>query len=184
MARVKPIPRERMTPEQRRVADAISEMRTTATLRGPHGVWIHTPKVAALVAPMLHYLRNEAPVPLRLSALAILTAARAWTLQYAWFAHEKRAIKGGLDPEVVEAIKHRRTPSFKNEDEAAVYALTTELLETRAVSDTTYNRALAALGEATLLYLTSIIGCYMMVAVVLTTFQVDVPEGEAPPLAP
>jgi 4-carboxymuconolactone decarboxylase len=184
MARLKPIPRERMTPEQRRVADAISEMRTTATLRGPHGVWIHTPEVAALVAPMLHYLRNDAPVPLRLSALAILTAARAWTAQYAWFAHEKRAIKGGLDPAVVDAIKHRRTPTFAKEDEAAVYALTTELLETRAVSDSTYARALAALGEKALMYVTNIIGCYMMVAVVLATFQVDVPEGEAPPLLP
>jgi 4-carboxymuconolactone decarboxylase len=183
MARVNPIPRERMTPEQRRVTDDISRMRTNATLRGPHGVWIHTPEVAALVAPMLHYLRNEAPIPLRLSALAILTAARAWTAQYAWFSHEKRARQGGLDPAVIEAIKNRRTPVFANEDEAAVYALTMELLDKRSVSDATYARALAALGEETLLYLTSLIGCYMMVAVVLTTFQVDVPPGETPPLS-
>lgn len=183
MARVNPIPRERMTPEQRRVADAMSQMRANATLRGPHGVWLHTPEVAALVAPMLRYLRNEAPIPLRLSALAILVAARAWTAQYAWLSHEKRARQGGLDPAVIDAIKNRRTPVFANEDEAAVYGLTTELLDKRAVSDATYARALAALGETTLLYLTSLIGCYMMVAVVLTTFQVDVPPGETPPLS-
>jgi 4-carboxymuconolactone decarboxylase len=174
MTRINPISPDRMTPEQARAA------RIHAPNRGPHSVWLHTPEVLERVAPLLSYLRNEAPVPLRLSALAILATARAWTAQYAWAAHEKRALAGGLDPAVVEAIKHRRVPDFVNEDEAAVHTLATELLEMRAVSDATYARAMAALGETALLYVVNIIGCYLMVAAVLTTFRVDAPEGAAP----
>jgi 4-carboxymuconolactone decarboxylase len=184
MARIHPIPRERMTPEQVRAFEATATGGPRAPDRGPHSVWLHTPEVLARVNPLLTYLRNEAPVPLRLSALAILVTARAWTAQYAWASHEKRALAGGLDPAVVDAIKHRRTPDFANEDEAAVYTLAHELLEARAVSDATYARAAAALGETTLMYVVNIIGCYLMVAAVLTTFRVDVPDGIAPPLAP
>lgn len=184
MARINPIPLDRMTAEQRRVFDAMTATRVSATNRGPHSVWLHTPEVLERAAPLLSYLRNEAPVPLRLSALAILVTARAWTAQYAWAAHEGRALEGGIDPAIIDAIKHRRAPGFTNEDEAAVYALTNELLDTRAVSDATYARAIAALGETALMHLVNIIGCYLMVAAVLTTFRVDVPAGAAPPLAP
>jgi 4-carboxymuconolactone decarboxylase len=183
MARIHPIPRERMTPEQVRAFESMAATKLNPPNRGPHAVWLHTPEVLEKVAPLLTYLRNTAPVPLRLSALAILVTARAWTAQYAWAAHEKRALAGGLDPAIVDAIKHRRTPGFTNEDEAAVYALACELIETRAVSDETYARTIAALGETTLLYVVNIIGCYLMVAAVLTTFRVDAPEGAAP-LAP
>lgn len=121
-------------------------------------------------------------MPLRLSALAILTTARAWTAQYAWWAHEKRALDGGLDPAIIDAIKHRRAPIFAKKDEAIVYGLTNELLETRAVSDETYASAVAILGERNLMYLVNLIGCYLMVAATLVTFRVDVPDGNSLPL--
>jgi 4-carboxymuconolactone decarboxylase len=184
MARINAIPRERMTAEQLHAVEAMATMRSHGEMRGPHSVWMHTPEVLDLVAPMLNYLRNKTPLPLRLSALAILTTARAWTAQYAWWAHEKRALKGGLDPAIVDAIKHRRKPLFVEEDEAIVYGLTNELLETRAVSDETYTNAVAILGEKNLMYLVNLIGCYLMVAATLVTFQIDVPEGATPPLAP
>lgn len=184
MARIDPIPRDRMNADQRRAFDAMMSGRGGDANRGPHSIWLHTPEVLARAAPLVSYLRNEAPVPLRLSALAILVTARAWTAQYAWAAHEKRAIEGGLDPAIVAAIKDGRTPAFAKEDEAAVYALAHELLETRALGDATYARALAALGETTLMHIVNIVGCYLMVAAVLTAFRVDVPEGATPPFGP
>lgn len=180
MARIDPIPSERMTAEQRHAIEAMAPTRSHNEMRGPHSVWMHTPEVLDLVAPMLTYLRNKTPLPLRLSALAILTTARAWSAQYAWWAHEKRALKGGLDPAIVDAIKHRRTPVFAKDDEAIVYDLTTELLETRAVGDATYARALGILGEKNLMYLVNLVGCYLMVAATLVTFKVDVPDGSLP----
>ena len=184
MARIDAIPSERMTAEQRHAAEAMAAMRSHGETRGPHSVWMHTPEVLDLVAPMLNYLRNKTPLPLRLSALAILTTARAWTAQYAWWAHEKRALEGGLDPAIIDAIKHQRTPVFAKDDEAIVYALTNELLETRAVSYETYARAVKILGEKNLMYLVNLIGCYLMVAATLVTFRVDVPDGGIPPLQP
>jgi 4-carboxymuconolactone decarboxylase len=184
MARINPIARDCMTPEQTRAFEAMATTKLNPPNRGPHSVWLHTPEVLEKVAPLLNYLRNKTPVPLRLSALAILITARAWTAQYAWAAHEKRALEGGVDPAVVDAIKHRRMPNFAKEDEAAVYALTNELIATRAVSDATYARATAALGETMLMYLVNIVGCYLMVAAVLVAFRVDVPKGTHPPLAP
>lgn len=173
-----------MSPEQARAFQSMAATKVNPANRGPHSVWLHTPEVLEKVVPLLNYLRNRTPVPLRLSALTILVTARAWTAQYAWAAHERRALEGGIDQGIVDAIKHRRAPDFAREDEAAAYALTNELLETRAVSDATYARATAALGETTVMYLINIIGCYLMVSAVLVTFRVDVPEGATPPLAP
>jgi 4-carboxymuconolactone decarboxylase len=184
MARIEPIPRDRMTPDQAHAFAAMAKTRANPPNRGPHSVWLHTPDVLERVAPLVNHLRTGTPVPLRLSALAILITARAWTAQYAWAAHEKRALDGGLDPAIIDAIKHRRPPEFAREDEAAVYALVNELVEIRAVGDATYARAVAALGETILMYLTNIVGCYLMVAAVLVAFRVDVPDGATPPLAP
>lgn len=64
-----------------------------------------------------------------------------------------------------------------------MYALATELSVERRLSDTTYQSAVATLGEQTVLDLVTIIGFYTMVAVVLVAIDVDISDGGAKPLA-
>ena len=42
--------------------------------------------------------------PAKLSEIAILVTARHWTSHYEWFAHKRLALKGGMDPKIIEDI--------------------------------------------------------------------------------
>ncbi len=61
--------------------------------------------------------------------------------------------------------------------------LCAELYRTREIGDATYARAIEALGEAGVVEIVAVAGFYTMVALTLNAFQVDIPDGGAPPLA-
>ena len=83
-------------------------------------------------------------------------------------------------PDVIEAIRERRTPHFFKEDERLVYDITLELNTTHHLSETSFNRGMAMFGEQAMVELVSAIGFYSMVAMTLNAFEVPLPTGEEP----
>lgn len=83
--------------------------------------------------------------------------------------------KLGLDEEVANAIRDRKIPKLKTDEDIIVFQVTSELLENRNVSDGTCETARDIPGEQTLLDLVTIIGFYVMVALLLVTFGVEIP---------
>jgi 4-carboxymuconolactone decarboxylase len=128
------------------------------------------------------YLRFNSALPPRLSELAILITAREWTQNYEWQAHHDIALKAGLKPETAAAIAEGRRPDGMAEDEAIVYALCTELIENKGVSDATYAKAVKAFGERGVIDAVGITGYYTMLAMVLNTART--PHTGAAPLKP
>lgn len=183
MARIPPIPRQEMTPEQVRVNDKIASARAGGQAQGPFGVWLRTPEFAEIAGDFGIYLRTKTTLPRRLLELTVLTVARVWTAQYEWYAHEKFVGAAGLDPALVEDLRHGRWPSFAEPEDKLVYDVIMEIQEKRRLSDTTYRRAVEMLGEQTVIDLITVIGYYTMLAVVLTGLEVDTPDGSTP-LAP
>ena len=57
-----------------------------------------------------------------------------------------------------------------------------EILEAQRLSDDRYARAVKALGEPAVVELVSLIGFYIMVAVLLVSYEVEIPDGGTPPL--
>jgi 4-carboxymuconolactone decarboxylase len=178
MGRLKPIAPDRLTPHQKELV----AQRPGGRVRGPWTAWLHTPGLWDSVVPLMDYLRTKTAVPPRLLEIATLVPVRAWTAQFAWALHEQDALKAGLDPAVIEAIRTRKQPPFSKEDEAIVYAMATELVDDKRVSPATYAKALGVLGEEALVTLVTTVGFFAMVAGLLTTFDVDVPEGMKLPL--
>ena len=184
MARIDPIPPEQMTPEQQRLNDEIAATRSGENAGGPFALWLRTPELAVHANALGNHLRLNSLVPRRLTEIAILTVARHWTAQYEWHVHEKHVRDAGVPQSVVDAIRERRRPDFAEAGDEAVYQLAMELNEQRAVSDETYARAVDLLGAQAVVDLATTIGFYIMVAVVLVTCQVDLPDGVRPPLDP
>jgi len=182
VARIDPIPLDEMTPEQRRINDAIAGKRGGGQAKGPFGIWLRTPALAAKAAAFGDHLRAELSIPQKLQELAILVVARHWSAQYEWFAHARHAAEVGIEPAIVEAIRTRRAPSISDDKEAIVYRVAKELCETRNLSDDAYARAVTLLGEQAVVDLVTTIGFYVMVAMVLVGFRVDVPDGGPKPL--
>jgi 4-carboxymuconolactone decarboxylase len=146
----------------------------------PFSVWLRNAELCENTLKLQEIFASQVKLERRLLELMILVAARAATAQYAWFIHEPHAVKFGIAPGIIEAIRERRTPDFCREDERLVYDLTLELNTTGTLSEGSFDRGLVTLGEQGMVELVSAIGFYSMVAMSLNAFAVAVPTGKDP----
>jgi 4-carboxymuconolactone decarboxylase len=181
--RMPPIPADKMTDAQRAAVAAFKAARS-AEISGPFVPLLRSPEVMTRARAMGDYLRYKSALPPRLSEFVILLTARRWTQQYEWNAHRPLALQGGLGADVVTAIAEGRRPDRLADDEDAVYTLWDELQKNQSVSDATYGRAVAKLGEQGVIDALGITGYYTMLAMVMNTTRTPLPPGVAPPLAP
>jgi 4-carboxymuconolactone decarboxylase len=175
---------ETMTPEQKKVADAIQSGPRGAGLRGPFNALMRSPDLCDLVQRVGAYVRFSSSIPPALNELAICMAGRKWTAQYEFYAHRKLGIDAGLNPAILDAVADGSRPEGMSADETLVYDFATELLGTGAVSDAHYQPVLARFGERGVMDLVGAIGYYSLVSMVLNVAQVQLPAGETPPLKP
>ena len=182
--RLPTIPPQVYTPEQKQAAEAFEQARGKPPF-GPFQPLMHSPEVMTLARAMGDYLRFKPKIGTTLSELVILLTARRWTQDYEWYVHAPIAEKAGIVPEIVAAIRDGRRPARMSEDETIVYDFTTELQDTRRVSDTTYARAEARFGKAGIVDLAAISGYYTLLAMELNTARYPIPQdGQRLPRLP
>jgi 4-carboxymuconolactone decarboxylase len=179
MSRLPEIDENELSAAQQRTYGEIKRVR--GRVRGPFAVWLRNAELGEYTFKLQDMFASRVKLERRLVQLMILVAARLSTAQYAWFIHEPHALNHGISPDIVEAIRVRRTPSFTREDERAVYDITVELHTTYALSEQNFQRGMALFGEQGLVELVSAIGFYSMVAMTLNAFGVEAP-GERQPL--
>jgi 4-carboxymuconolactone decarboxylase len=178
--RMGPIPAEKMTDSQKKAAADHTAAR--GSLTGPWSVLVRSPEMMGRVRGLSDYVRFNSALPPRLSEFVILITARQWSQAYEWNAHYPLAVKGGLKPEIANAIGDGRRPHGMAEDEEALYDFCTELLQNHSVSDATYARAVAKFGEKALLDGIGLMGHYSLIGMVLNTARTPVEPGGPPPL--
>jgi len=179
MSRLPPLSIDRLTPEQEKLYQEIMRTRSKG-LDGPFGVWLRKPSVGEPCEKLQNAFRLNGTLDRRVAELLILVVAREWTAQYAWQLHEQLALKAGLAPATIDAIRNRQKPTTLLEDEKSVYDVASELITTRRVSRSTFDSALSALGEDKLIEVVSAVGFYTMVCMTLNAFEVPNVEGAAP----
>jgi len=153
-------------------------------IAGPYNIMLRSPVFGQRMFDLLHYLRWQTSVPLRLNEFAILIIGRQWRSQVEWFAHAPLAIKAGLSPQIVAELKLSKRPSNMPPEEAAVYDFITELMTKHEVSDATFNRARELFGEQQVVDLTAVAGTYITIAMFLAMAEESVPAGEELPFKP
>ncbi|WP_135468645.1 carboxymuconolactone decarboxylase family protein [Crenalkalicoccus roseus] len=181
--RLPAIPPERMSAEQRRVAEAITAG-PRGSIRGPFAALLRSPPVADRVQSLGEYLRFHSVLPPALKELAILITARQWTAQFEWYAHHRLAMEAGLPPAIARAVAEGREPEGMDEDQRIVWTFCTELHRDRGVSDATYAKAVQRFGEQGVVELVAVSGYYVLVSMVLNVSRVPLPAGEEAPLRP
>ena len=181
MARIDKVKRENLTPRQLKLYDGIMRTRPRGNLSGPFSVWINTPDIAEPADGLANCFRVNPKLGKRLIELITLMACRNATVQYAWSVHEPLALKEGLTQETINAIRARKRPDFKRDDERLIYDLVTELLATKTLSAVTFERATDAFGRDAVIEAVSCAGFYGMIGLLLNVF--DVPAQPGIPLA-
>jgi len=174
---------DQLTDQQKPLAEQIMKV-SSVGIGGPYNPLLRSPVLGQRMFDLLHYLRWETSVPLKLNEFAILIIGRQWRSQVEWLAHAPLAIKAGLSPDIVAELKANKRPSNMPPQESVVYDFVTELTTQHAVSDETFNRAKELLGEQQVVDLTAVAGGYVAVAMLLAMSEQDVPPGKEPPFKP
>jgi 4-carboxymuconolactone decarboxylase len=181
--RMPPIAAAALTEAQRKAIEEFKAARS-ADVSGPFVPLLRSPEVMTRTRAMGDYLRFRSSLPPRLSEFVILLISRRWTQQYEWNAHQPLAIQAGIRPEIVAAIAEGRRPEGMTPDQDAIYTLVDELHRNQSVSDASYARAVASVGEAGVIDALGIAGYYTLLAMVMNTARTPLPPGAAPGLAP
>ncbi len=180
--RIKLLSPEEMSPEQKQTYDeAIAGKRGKPP--APMMAWLNSPEMARHATRLGEQLRFNTIFSPDLSEIAILVTARHWTAHYEWWAHKRLALKGGLDPNIIDAIRDRRTPQFENDKARVIYDVAKSLHEDHGVSKTLYEKAVRLLTERGLVEIIGLCGYYTLVSMTLNTFEFELPEGEVSELA-
>lgn len=172
-----------MTAEQKKaVAEIVSGPR--GALVGPFIPLLRSPDFMGRLQKTGEYLRFGSVFETRLSELAILITARAWSQNFEWHHHRPIAEKAGVRVAVIDAIAAGRRPEAMAHDEAAIYDFLDELARTKTVSEPTYGRVARMFGEKGVIDLIGIHGYYSLLAMILNVTQAPLPDGAKPGLEP
>jgi 4-carboxymuconolactone decarboxylase len=149
----------------------------------PMMAWLNSPEMARHATRLGGFLRFDTVFPAKISEIAILVTARHWTSHYEWFAHKRLALKGGMDPKIIDDIRDRRTPQFDDPKAKIVYDVAKSLHEGHGVSNSLYDEAVKTVGERGVTEIIGLCGYYTMVSMTLNTFEFGLPDGEVSELA-
>ncbi len=181
--RMPPIPTDKMTDAQRKVAaEIIAGPR--GKVEGPYWPIIRSPGLTEALQKVGEYYRYRCPLDRKLNEMAALMAARSWSQQFIWDVHILQALDAGLKNDIALAIAEGRRPAGMADEEELLYDFVTELLANQGASDATYERTVAKFGESGVIDIVGIIGYYTTLAMIMNVARTPRLEGRPLPLAP
>ena len=149
---------------------------------------LQSPRLAIPLADAHHFVRYETVLGPRLTELAILTTAREVDSEFEWTQGEDHGIAGKTPPEagraVVDVIKYCKPLVGLEEKDAVVIGFGRELFGRNHVSSETFASALRLFGRRGVTELANLMGLYTESALALKAYDLQLPAGRTPSLAP
>jgi 4-carboxymuconolactone decarboxylase len=170
---------ERMTPAQREVATLIASGRR-GEVSGPFVPALRSAEFTRRLQHLGEYLRYDNALPPRIREIVILLTAQRWSQKFEWSVHVPIALEAGLTRATLEDVGAGRRPSRLSDDEGSAFDFVRELIDTRAVSDRTYDAAVAAFGEAAVIDMIGTIGYYSTLAMIMNVARTPAPAADPP----
>ena len=184
MARLPLATRESVPEGQRAAFDEMVKGLGAVPRYGPGSVMIHVPKAHQWATLLNHYLREESSLPKKIQELAMLVTARELDCQHIWNAHAGSARKAGVRNELVDALRDRKELPALAPDEAAVVHYGREFFRTHRVSRGAFQAAREPLGREGVVELGLVMGNYSLLALLINSFDTDLPPDRTEPLLP
>lgn len=149
-------------------------------LHGPAGVQLYSTRTTQHLHAINRYLRFEAGFTPRVREIAILITAREMDSQFEWVAHEPEALKEGVEPQVIDVIKYRKSTEGLAETDAIVIELGRQIWRDHRVTSELFAKAKAVFGPHKLVELVLLMGNYAGTAALLTAFDMQLHAGHKP----
>ena len=174
--RLPAIKREDLDDAGKKLFDA----RLPADSFGPGAIRLYSPAVADHMGAVNSYLRYKSGLDPRLVQLAILVTARESDSEYEWTAHEPQGLKAGLQPEIIDIVRFRKSPDGLAEKDAVIIQLGREAVGKHHLSSGVAARALNLFGKQGLVDYVSLMGDYAATAILLNAFDQHVRPTDKP----
>jgi len=169
-----------MDAEQARVYDAAKQ--SSGIVGGPYTAYIRLPRLFE-ACQNLRACLSSGPLSRREQQIVNLVVARHWNARYPWFAQVRGALAVGIDQGVIDAINARKSPSLTDVRERTCFAVASEVLANKGLSDESYAAAEKTMGLESLVALIATIGSFSMTCLTAATFGIDPPPTNPAPLA-
>ncbi len=152
-------------------------------LRGPIGMWMHSPEVAKAMFDVRRRVRYGSAKDQRLTELTIIATAREMNNQYIYTAHEPAARNAGLEQEIIDIVRFQERldqvaeTDGLGETEKTIIQFAREVINEEKVSSETFVKAIELFGSEGVIDLTGLIGYYNFVSMTVRAFDVQRPIG-------
>jgi 4-carboxymuconolactone decarboxylase len=180
MARIAILDRDDMNAEQARVYDAAKA--SSGIVGGPYYAYIRLPKLFEACQDLRASL-SSGPLSRREQQIVNLVVARHFNARYPWFAQVRASLAVGIEQSVIDAINARKIPDLADARERTCFAVASELLANKGLSDKTYAAAQDAVGLEALVALVASTGSFSMTCLTANTFGIEPPAANPTPLA-
>ncbi len=177
MTRIPPLSREEMNPAQQAILDKVA---------GNTGRIGFGPAIGYAYSAEVWRLHNESSTHLLDCSLTnpqvriiSMTTVKHWKARYPWSAQAKQAVGAGLSLEIIEAINDGREPDFATQEDAAVFAMTKELLAAGNLSEAGFKAAEETLGHLRMAEIVHTIGHFTTTAMMANLVGVEPPDDAA-----
>ena len=171
--RIKEIPEDKLSAEQAKVFKDLVAGR--GRLLTPYKIWIHSPRLAAVLETIGTFLNKTSSLSEREVELTICIIANHWKGEYVWAAHVKMCRDLGFPQGVFDAIRAGQVPVLDNERERALYDLAMISMAPGGGSDEVFNRAEKLLGRNGIAEVLALLGYYTSVSMGMKLHRVPVP---------
>jgi 4-carboxymuconolactone decarboxylase len=152
---------------------------------GPFLPLLRSPELLDRVGKVGEYLRFESVLDARIRELVTCAAARHVSNQFEWLMHAPLAVKAGVAPATIEAIRLGARPRALPADEEAALDFSTELMQRHGASEPAYQAVLASFGEQGVVELTTLVGYFVMVSWLMNVAHTPAQAGaQGPALEP
>jgi 4-carboxymuconolactone decarboxylase len=185
--RLRPLRPDELDAEQRVLYDALTDTPGRVQrdddggLQGPFDAMLRAPRSGAALQSVGAELRYRSALPDRVRELATLMVAARHRSAYEWHAHAPLAAAVGIPDTLVEAVRTGGPVEPDDPTERAAAVAVAQLLTSGDLDDAAWSAAVAALGEAGAVELTTLVGYYALLATQMRVLRVPLPPG-APPV--
>ena len=173
MARTRAVTRESVPEREREAFDAFVAVRGEVPATGPGSVMLNAPEVAQRALGLAAYLRTDTSLSPRIRELAMLLAARETTASSSGTLTLRRRGARGCETRSWTPFGTRRNCLPLLMTRLAVVNYGREFFRTRRVSQESFDAVVAQFGVNGATELTTLMGCYAMLAFNVNAFGVE-----------
>jgi 4-carboxymuconolactone decarboxylase len=138
-------------------------------------VLLHSPKLAAHLAPLVTHFRDENSVEPRLRSIAIITAVREREAPYVWAAQVAAARRNGVSNEVIDLIRAKGDAGKLPAEERDIVSYVRQMLRNNKVDQATYDALGKRHSVQWMVDLTAAANYYAFVSGMVLPFDIPAP---------